>query len=111
MKRQIQNLKKIYKMNKEDIDKNLEFVLYILLGFLGGLLSLIVVGLTAYAIGYKKLGRLIIGFIIGAFTYGILKTFVLYNLPFRTFVGLVFIVGIIAFVMAYIIHEDRLKKE
>ena len=96
-------------MDKEDIDKNLEFVLYILLGFLGGFISLIIVGIMAYAIGYKRLGRLIVGFIIGALTYGILKTYILPDLPLSEFIGLIFIVGIIAFGIAYIIHEDRVK--
>ncbi len=54
-----------YKMDKEDIDKNLEYFLYVLLGILGGLASIIVAGLIAYAIGYKRLGRLLAGLIIG----------------------------------------------
>jgi hypothetical protein len=39
MKKQIQNLRIIYKMDRENIDKNLEFVLYILFGFLDGFLA------------------------------------------------------------------------
>ena len=96
-------------MDREDIDKNLELALYILLGFFGGLISLVAVGLTAYAIGHKRLSRLIAGFIIGAFIYGILKTFILYNISFIANLVLAFIIGVIALGMAYIIHEDRLK--
>ncbi len=44
-------------MDKEDIDKNLEYFLYVLLGILGGLASIIVAGLIAYAIGYKRLKK------------------------------------------------------
>jgi uncharacterized membrane protein len=94
-------------MDKEDIDKNLEFVFYILLGILGGLASLIVAGLIAYAIGYKRLGRLLAGLITGRLIYTILYTFILYTLPSITFITLMFIIGIIAFGMAYKIHKDR----
>jgi hydrogenase/urease accessory protein HupE len=94
-------------MDKEDIDKNLELVLYILLGFFGGLISLVAVGLTAYVIGYKRLKRLIIGFFIGALIYGILSITVLYNLPFVTYLVLAFIIVVIALAIAHIIHEDR----
>jgi len=53
-------------MDKEDIDKNLELVLYILLGILGGLYGLVVAEFTAFAIGYKKMVRLFSCFLIGA---------------------------------------------
>ena len=96
-------------MNKEDIDKNLEFVLYILLGIFGGLIGLIAVGITAYAIGYKRLSRLIAGYIVGAFIYGILNTFILYSASFITNLVLAFILTVIALGIAYIIHEDRSK--
>jgi len=36
MKKQIQNLKRIYKMDIENIDKNLEFIPYILFRFFDG---------------------------------------------------------------------------
>jgi hypothetical protein len=94
-------------MDKEDIDKNLEFVLYIILGFFGGLISLVAVGLTAFAIGYKRLKRLIIGFSIGALIYGILHITVLYNSSFIASLVLAFILVVIALAIAHIIHEDR----
>jgi len=94
-------------MDREDIDKNLEFIIYILLGFFGGLISLVAVGLTAYAIGYKRLKRLLIGFFIGALIYSILNITVLYSLSFIASFVLAFILVVIALTIAYIIHEDR----
>jgi uncharacterized membrane protein len=41
-------------MDKEDIDKNLEFVLYILLGALTGFVGLIAALFIAYITNYKK---------------------------------------------------------
>ena len=65
------------------------------------------VGLTAYAIGYKRLKRLIIGFSIGALIYSILHITVLYSLPFTASLVLAFILVVIALAIAHIIHEDR----
>ena len=97
-------------MDKEDIDKNLEYFLYVLLGILGGLDSIIVVGLIAYAIGYKRLGRLIGGLIIGRLIYGAIYASVLYNSSPIAFLELSFVIGIIAFGIAYKIHKDRSKE-
>ncbi len=44
-----------------------------------GLASIIVAGLIAYAIGYKRLGRLIGGLIIGRLIYGAFYASILYN--------------------------------
>jgi len=96
-------------MDKEDIDKNLEFVFYILLGILGGLASIIVAVIIAYAIGYKRLKILIGGLIIGRLIYGAIYASVLYNLSPIVYLELSSIVGIIALGMAYKIHKDRSK--
>jgi hypothetical protein len=91
-------------MDKEDIDKNLEFVLYILLGTLTGYAGLIAALFIAYIANYKKYWRIFIGFLIGYLIYAIFIG------PNLTYVGILifgFIIGIIAFGMAYIIHEDR----
>ncbi len=98
-----------YKMDKEDIDKNLEYFLYVLLGILGGLASVIVAGIIAYTIGYKRLKRLIGGLIIGRLIYGAIYASVLYNLSPIVYIELSLIVGIIALGIAYKIHKDRSK--
>ena len=98
-------------MDKEDIDKNLEFIFYILLGILGGLASIIVAGLIAYAIGYKRLKRLIGGLIIGRLIYSAIYASVLYNSSPIVYIELSLIVGIIAFGIAYKIHKDRSKND
>ena len=94
-------------MDKEDIDKNLEYFLYVLLGILGGLASIIVAGIIAYTIGYKRLKRLIGGLIIGRLIYGAIYASVLYNSSSIVYLGLSFIIGIIALGIAYKIHQDR----
>ena len=94
-------------MDKEDIDKNLEYFLYVLLGILGGLASIIVAGIIAYTIGYKRLKRLIGGLIIGRLIYGAIYASVLYNSPSIVYLELSFAVGIIALGIAYKIHKDR----
>jgi hypothetical protein len=94
-------------MDKEDIDKNLEYFLYVLLGILGGLASIIVAGIIAYAIGYKKLGRLIGSLIIGRLIYGAIYASILYNSSSIVYLELSFIIGIIALGIAYKIHKDR----
>jgi uncharacterized membrane protein len=94
-------------MDKEDIDKNLEYFLYVLLGILGGLASIIVAGIIAYAIGYKRLGRLLGGLIIGRLLYGAIYASILYNSSPIVYLELSFIVGIIALGIAYKIHKDR----
>jgi uncharacterized membrane protein YccC len=94
-------------MDKEDIDKNLELVLYILLGFFSGFYGLIVAGIVAYTIGYKKIVRLLIGFFIGALIGGIITLFLFYSLPFNALIVIAFIVVVIAFAMAHIVNEDR----
>jgi len=96
-------------MDKEDIDKNLEYFLYVLLGILGGLASIIVAGIIAYTIGYKRLKRLIGGLIIGRLIYGAIYASVLYNLSPIVYIELSSIVGIIALGIAYKIHKDRSK--
>jgi len=96
-------------MDKEDIDKNLEYFLYVLLGILGDLASIIVAGIIAYVIGYKRLKRLIGGLIIGRLIYGAIYASVLYNSPPIAYLELSFVVGIIALGIAYKIHKDRSK--
>ncbi len=98
-------------MDKEDIDKNLEYFLYVLLGILGGIASIIVAGLIAYAIGYKRLGRLIGGLIIGRLIYGAIYASVLYNLSPIVYIELSSVVGIIALGIAYKIHKDRSRSD
>jgi len=93
-------------MAKEDIDKNLEFVLYILLGTLTGFIGLVAALFIAYIANYKKYWRIIIGFLIGSLIYGF---FIGPNLTSIGDLVYSFIVGIIAVGMAYIIKEDRLK--
>jgi uncharacterized membrane protein len=90
-------------MDKEDIDKNLEFVLYILLGTLAGIVGLVASLFVAYIANYRKLWRIIIGFLIGYIIY----LFTLSNLTSTEALVYSFIMGAIAFVMAYIIHKDR----
>jgi hypothetical protein len=94
-------------MDKEDIDKNLEYILYVLLGIFAGLAGLIAIGITAYVIGYKRLKRLIGGLIIGRLIYGMLYASVLYNLSPIVYIELSLIIGIIALGIAYNIHKDR----
>jgi 1,4-dihydroxy-2-naphthoate octaprenyltransferase len=96
-------------MDKEDIDKNLEYFLYVLLGILGGLASIIVAGLIAYAIGYKRLGRLLAGLIIGRLIYSAIIASVLSNSSPIAYLEVSAIIGVIALGMAYKIHKDRSK--
>jgi len=89
-------------MNKKD----LEDILYFLLGTLTGFIGLVAVLFIAYIANYKKYLRMIISFAIGALIYGFIIG------PNLTSIGdLVysFIVGIIAVGMAYIIKEDKPK--
>jgi lipopolysaccharide export LptBFGC system permease protein LptF len=93
-------------MDKEDIDKNLEYALYVLLGALTGFVGLIAALFIAYIANYKKYWRMIIGFLIGYLIYAIFIG------PGLTFTGSLvygFIIGVIAIGMAYIIKEDRSK--
>ncbi len=93
-----------YKMDKKD----LEFILYILLGTLTGLIGLTAALFIAYIANYKKYGRIIAGFLIGWIIY------VIFIGPYLTSIGnliYIFIVDITAVGMAYIIKEDRLKNE
>ena len=87
-------------MNKEDF----EFTLYILLGGLTGFIGLIAVLFIAYIANYKKYWRIIIGFLIGDLIYAI---FISPNLTFTGILMYDFIIGVIAIVTAYIIHENR----
>ena len=92
------------KMNKKD----LEDVLYFLLGTLTGFIGLTAALFIAYLANYKGYWRMIISFIIGALIYGFIIG------PNLTSIGdLVysFIVGIIAVGIAYIIKEDKSKNE
>jgi hypothetical protein len=93
-------------MDKEDIDKNLEFILYILLGSLTGFIGLIAALFIAYIANYGKYGKMIIGFLIGSLIYAI---FIGPNLTDTGVLVYSFIVGIIAVGMAYTIKEDRSK--
>jgi len=86
-------------MNKED----LEFILYILLGILTGLVGLVAALFITYIVNYKKYWRIIIGFIIGT----LIAIFIGPNLTYIGNLVYSFIVGIIAIVIAYIIHKDR----
>ncbi len=91
-----------YKMDKKD----LEFILYISLGTLTGLIGLVAALFIAYIANYKKYGRIIVGFLIGWLIYAIFIG------PYLTSIGNLvysFIIGIIAVGMAYIIKKDRLK--
>ncbi len=86
--------------------KDLEFVLYILLGTLTGLIGLVAALFITYIANYKKYGRIIVGFFIGWLIYAI------FIRPYLTSIGNLvysFIIGIIAVGMAYIIKKDRLK--
>jgi len=89
-------------MNKKD----LEDVLYFLLGILTGLSGLIAALFIAYIANYKKYGRMIIGFLIGWIIYAI---FIAPNLIFTGILIYSFIIYTIAFGIAYIIKEDRSK--
>jgi len=89
-------------MNKKD----LEDVLYFLLGILTGLSGLIAALFIAYIANYKKYGRMIIGFLIGWIIYAI---FIAPNLTFTGILIYSFIIYTIAFGIAYIIKEDRSK--
>ncbi len=60
--------------------------------------SIIVAGLIAYAIGYKRLKRLIGGLIIGRLIYGAIYASVLYNSSPIVYIELSSIVGIISFI-------------
>jgi len=86
--------------------KDLEDVLYFLLGTLTGLSGLIAAIFIAYIANYKKYGRMIIGFFIGWIIYAI---FISPNLTFTGILIYSFIIYTIAFVTAYIIKEDRSK--
>ena len=90
------------KMNKKD----LEDVLYFLLGTLTGFIGLTAALFIAYLANYKGYWRMIISFIIGALIYGFIIG------PNLTSIGdLVysFIIGVIAVGIAYIIKEDKSK--
>ena len=89
-------------MNKKD----LEDVLYFLLGTLTGLSGLIAALFIAYIANYKKYGRMIIGFLIGWVVYAI---FIAPNLTFIGSLVYSFIIGTIVIVTAYIIKEDKSK--
>ncbi len=78
--------------------KDLEFILYILLGTLTGLIGLVAALFIAYIANYKKYGRIIAGFLIGWLIY------VIFIGPNLTSIGNLvysFIIGIIAVGMAY----------
>ena len=89
-------------MNKKD----LEDVLYFLLGTLTGLSGLVAALFIAYLANYKKYWRMIIGFIIGWVIYAI---FVEPNLTYTGILVYSFIIYTIAFVIAYEIKKDRSK--
>ena len=89
-------------MNKKD----LEDVLYFLLGILTGLSGLIAALFIAYIANYKRYWRMIIGFLIGWIIYAI---FIAPNLTFTGILIYSFIIYTIAFGIAYIIKEDRSK--
>ncbi len=56
--------------------KDLEFILYILLGTLTGPIGLVAALFIAYIANYKKYGRIIAGFLIGWLIY----IYILHNL-------------------------------
>ena len=89
-------------MNKKD----LEDVLYFLLGTLTGLSGLIAALFIAYIANYKKYGRMIIGFLIGWVVYAM---FIRPNLTFTGILVYSFIIGTIAIVTAYEIKKDESK--
>jgi hypothetical protein len=89
-------------MNKKD----LEDVLYFLLGTLTGLSGLIAALFIAYITNYKKYWRMIIGFLIGWLVYAI---FVAPNLTFTGSLVYSFITYTITFVIAYAIKKDKSK--
>jgi hypothetical protein len=86
--------------------KDLEDVLYVLLGILTGLSGLIAALFIAYIADYKKYWRMIIGFLIGWVVYAI---FIAPNLTFTGSLVYSFIMYTITFIIAYIIKEDKLK--
>ena len=86
--------------------KDLEDVLYFLLGTLTGFIGLVAALFIAYIANYKKYWRMIIGFLIGWIIYAI---FIRPNLTFTGILIYSFIIGIIAIVIAYIIKKDRSK--
>jgi Na+-transporting NADH:ubiquinone oxidoreductase subunit NqrB len=88
--------------------KDLEDVLYFLLGALTGFAGLIAALFIAYLANYKKYWRMIIGFLIGYLTY------IIFIGPNLTFTGVLvygFIVGVIAVGIAYMIKKDRSRSE
>ena len=87
-------------MNKKD----LEDVLYFLLGTLTGLSGLIAALFIAYIANYKKYGRMIAGFLIGWLIYII---FIRPNLTYTGLLTYVFVTIIIAGGIAYMLHEDK----
>ena len=89
-------------MNKKD----LEDILYFLLGTLTGLSGLVAALFIAYIVNYKRYGRIIISFIIGWIIYAI---FIAPNLTFTGILVYNFIIDIIAIVIAYMIKENRSK--
>ena len=93
------------------IDKNLEFIMYILLGIMGGLATLIVIGIFAYAINYRRLIRLIIGLIIGRIINSVSYAFAFVNSSLEIYDIFIIIISIMAIGMAYKIHKDRSKYE
>ncbi len=85
--------------------KDLEFILYISLGTLTGLIGLTAALFITYIANYKKYGRIIAGFLIGWLIYAIFIG------PYLTFIGNLvysFIVGIIAIGMAYITKNTNI---
>jgi len=89
-------------MNKKD----LEDVLYFLLGILTGLSGLLAALFIAYIANYKRYWRMIISFLIGWVIYAI---FIAPNLTFTGILIYSFIIYTIAFIIAYIIKEDKPK--
>ena len=88
----------------KEIDKNLEFILYILLGTLTGLSGLVAALFIAYMLNYKKYWGINIGFLIGWAIY------YLFIGPFITFIeNLIYtiIIGIIALWIASKIKKDK----
>jgi len=86
--------------------KDLEDILYFLLGTLTGFIGLVAALFIAYLANYKKYWRIIIDFTIGALIYGFI---IGPNLTSTEDLVYSFIIGIIAFGMAYIIKENRVK--
>ena len=90
-------------MNKKD----LEFILYILLGTILGLTGLVAALFMSYIANYGKYWRIFFGFLIGS----ILAVLIGLNLSLTELLIYYAIVDVLIFIIGYKIYKDRLKNE